>query len=62
MTEGRHNAVIYNRVSTQHQIDRTVLNSMISLEEHCLLYITLLRCKGGPTSELMNILPSRPLT
>jgi site-specific DNA recombinase len=39
MPEGRHNAVIYNRVSTQDQIERTDLNSLISHEERCLHYI-----------------------
>ena len=37
--EGRHNAVIYNRVSTQDQLERTDLNSLISHEERCLHYI-----------------------
>jgi predicted site-specific integrase-resolvase len=39
MPQDRNNAVIYNRVSTQDQIDRTDLNSLISHEEHCLFYI-----------------------
>jgi DNA invertase Pin-like site-specific DNA recombinase len=39
MSEGRHNAVIYNWVSTQDQIERTHLNSLISHEERCLHYI-----------------------
>ena len=39
MPERRHNAVINNRVSTQDQIERTDLNSLISHEERCLHYI-----------------------
>jgi site-specific DNA recombinase len=45
MPEGRHNAVIYNRVSTQDQIERTDLNSLISHEERCLHYI---QAQGWP--------------
>jgi hypothetical protein len=50
MVQDRKNAVIYNRVSTQDQIDRTDLHSLISHEERCLHYIpTLSRCSERKT-------------
>jgi site-specific DNA recombinase len=60
MPEGRHNAVIYNRVSTQDQIDRTDLNSLISHEERCLHYIkaqgwTYVRTYKDPAASASNL-------